>query len=82
MCPTDTTPDPRDMQRMPESQEIPEPTPDAAGHAPREPGKPDIAHRPQLPDRPEIMAADIEDEEADPVVDQGPGIADGPERGR
>jgi hypothetical protein len=34
--------------------------------------------RPALPDHPERMAADIEDEEADPVIDTGPGIADGP----
>ena len=25
------------------------------------------------------MAADIEDEDADPVIDTGPGIADGPD---
>ena len=38
--------------------------------------EPDIAHRPSLPLHPEQMAADIEDEEADPVIDSGPGIAD------
>ena len=38
---------------------------------------PDVAARPALPDHPEQMAADIEDEEADPVIDTGPGIADG-----
>lgn len=38
----------------------------------------DISRRPPLPDRPERMAADIDDEEADPVIDSGPGIADGP----
>ena len=38
---------------------------------------PDIAHRPGLPVHPEQMAADMEDEEEDPVVDSGPGIADG-----
>lgn len=74
MCPTDTTPDPRDMQRVPESQQIPQPGPRAAG---RDAGSPDIAHRPGLPEHPERMAADIEDEEADPVVDEGPGITDG-----
>lgn len=36
------------------------------------------ASRPSLPDHPERMAADLEDEEADPVIDTGPGIADGP----
>lgn len=79
MCPTDTTPDPRDMLRIPESQEIPEVTPDG-GHPPRRTRRPDIAHRPELPEHPELMAADVEDEEADPVVDTGPGIADGPAR--
>jgi hypothetical protein len=73
--PTDTTPDPRDMERLPESQAIPQALPGA----PRvQAGKPDIARRPGLPDHPQIMAADVEDEEADPVVDSGPGIADGP----
>ena len=80
MCPTDTTPDPRDMLRIPESQEIPEPTPDGGHHPHQSTRRPDIARRPQLPDHPEIMAADVEDEEADPVLDSGPGIADGPER--
>ena len=73
MCPTDTTPDPRDMQRIPESQEIPQPRADARAA----PGSPDIKDRPGLPEHPERMAADIEDEEADPVVDEGPGITDG-----
>jgi len=36
-----------------------------------------MTERPALPDHPERMAADIEDEEADPVTDTGPGIADG-----
>lgn len=38
----------------------------------------DIRRRPPLPADPEVTAADIEDEEADPVIDTGPGIADGP----
>jgi hypothetical protein len=69
MCPTDTTPDPRDMERVPLSQQIPQQP--SSGRAS---GPPDIAHRPGLPEHPERMAADIEDEEADPVVDSGPGI--------
>ena len=63
--PTDTTPDPRDMERMPEAQQIPQATREVAG-------KPDIRRRPALPDHPETMAADIEDEDADPVVESGP----------
>ena len=70
--PTDTTPDPRDMERLPESQQIPQ----AKGGTARA-GAADIASRPALPDAPETMAADVEDEEDDPVVDSGPGIADG-----
>jgi hypothetical protein len=72
--PTDTTPDPRDMERVPPSQAIPESVPGA----PRaKAGRPDIAQRPGLPEHPRTMAADVEDEEDDPVVDTGPGIADG-----
>ena len=74
--PTDSTPDPRDMERIPEEQQIPE-----ASKGDRA-GKPDIGARPALPDRPKHMAADVEDEDDDPVVDSGPGITDGPERGR
>ena len=74
MCPTDTTPDPRDMERLPSSQEIPSAPPGAHAAAG---GPPDIARRPGLPEHPDLMAADIEDEDADPVIDSGPGIADG-----
>jgi len=63
--PTDTTPDPRDMERMPEDQQIPQAQRELAG-------QPDIERRPALPERPRPMAADIEDEEADPVVESGP----------
>lgn len=76
--PTDSTPDPRDMERLPESQQIPQ----AKGGTARTEAA-DIARRPGLPEHPERMAADIEDEEDDPVVDGGPGIGDGiaPRRG-
>lgn len=76
--PTDSTPDPRDMERLPESQQIPQ----AKGGTARAEAA-DIARRPGLPEHPERMAADIEDEEDDPVVDGGPGIGDGiaPRRG-
>lgn len=75
--PTDTTPDPRDMERLPESQQIPQARRGERGRD----DPPDIARRPGLPERPAIMAADIEDEEADPVRDDGPGIAESPRAG-
>lgn len=34
------------------------------------------AGRPSLPERPQRLAADVEDEEADPVVESGPGVAE------
>lgn len=69
--------------RMPEPK-FPQPKPDQPSDAP-ESGQPsarggsaDVSHRPELPDHPVTMSADIEDEEADPVIDTGPGIDDGP----
>ncbi len=68
--PTDTTPDPRDMERMPEAQQIPKAEREVAG-------KPDIPHRPDLPD-PSAVTVVVEDEAADPVVESGPlGESDG-----
>lgn len=68
---TDTTPDPRGMERMPESQQIPQGRREVAS-------QPDISDRPSLPERPQTTAADIEDEQADPVVESGPlGRSDG-----
>jgi hypothetical protein len=66
---------------LPDRAKIPEPKPErrADEHEGRDAPRPDgeeISHRPSLPDHPELMDADIEDEEADPVVDSGPGIAD------
>ena len=76
MPPRDPTPLGDEMARtLPESK-FPEPKP-GGGAAPTDDAAPDISHRPALPDHPERMAADVEDEEADPVVDTGPGIADG-----
>jgi hypothetical protein len=69
--PTDTTPDPRDMERMPEAQQIPKAEREVAG-------KPDIARRPPLPDHPGAVTSEVEDESADPVVESGPlGHSDG-----
>jgi hypothetical protein len=59
--------------RFPE-QKIPQAKPGQPSAA----GRSSPSQRPSLPDHPEPMAADIEDEDADPVIDSGPGIADGP----
>lgn len=70
MCPIDPTPHAGEMMQPPADHEIPQGSDGKTGKA-------DVSHRPALPDHPEQMAVDIEDEEADPVVDTGPGIADG-----
>ena len=79
--PQDKTPLGDEMvERLPD-RKFPQPKPagERPGVAPQEAAKAqDIGRRPALPDHPERMAADIEDEEADPVIDTGPGIADGP----
>jgi hypothetical protein len=54
MCPTDTTPDPRDMERMPEEQLIPEGEREVAP----KPRGDDIARRPELPGDAKRMPAD------------------------
>ena len=51
--PDDTTPDPRDMQRVPEEQQIPTAGREVAG-------KPDMTRRPKLPERPHATV-DVED---------------------
>lgn len=70
------------VHRLPE-RKFPQPKPGTDSDKPVGPGAappkggPDIRDRPALPDHPQPMAADVEDEEADPVVDSGPGIGDG-----
>ena len=90
MPPDDPTPLGDAMTHRFPDQKIPEPEPEAerrvrerpsashhdAGNA-ADTAATDIANRPPLPDHPQRMAADIEDEDADPVTDTGPGIADG-----
>lgn len=85
MAPADTTPHGGEIMHEPPERRFPQPQPggerDEPLHAdsgtPAAGDEPDIAHRPSLPKRPQRVAADIEDEEADPVIDSGPGIADG-----
>lgn len=85
MCPTDTTPDPRDMLHTHDEPEFLQPRKAVDANAPRAAGDKDaaadaadtdIARRPALPDHPVITAADIEDEEADPVGSDRPGTAE------
>lgn len=78
--PNDPTPLGDAMTHRFPNQKIPDPKPNAdeAGQdTPEAAHADDISERPALPDHPERTAADIEDEEADPVIDTGPGIADG-----
>ena len=82
MPPLDPTPLGDEMvHRLPE-RKFPQPKPGKESdpvrgdHAASE-REPDIRDRPALPEHPQPMAADVEDEEADPVVDSGPGIDDG-----
>ncbi|AEG94657.1 hypothetical protein [Ramlibacter tataouinensis] len=83
MCPTDTTPDPRDMLRAPDEPEFLQPAPQAqAGRQARDadeaqaPDEAALDERPPLPAQPVLTAVDIEDEEADPVGDDSPGLAE------
>lgn len=66
-------PEPKFPQPKPgrESDELSRPATEAGDAS-------DVSNRPALPDHPVTMAADIEDEDADPVTDSGPGIDDGP----
>lgn len=68
--PTDTTPDPRDMERLPEGQQIPQARDDRTVEAP-----PDIGTRPPLPDKPLITDEDLEGGSGH--ADRGPGVAAG-----
>ena len=83
MPPLDPTPLGDEMvHRLPE-RKFPQPKPDkdnddlVSGGPASSAREADIRDRPALPQHPQPMAADVEDEEADPVVDSGPGIDDG-----
>lgn len=78
--PDDPTPLGDAMTHRFPDQKVPEPESGAQSgeRAAARNAAPDVSQRPALPSHPEQMAADIEDEEADPVIDSGPGIADGP----
>lgn len=68
--PDDTSPHGGEsMHELPDRARIPK---DRPGSLPAT----DIGERPPLPQHPEPMAADVEDEDEDPVVESGPGVAD------
>lgn len=77
MPPKDPTPHGGEaFHELPDRAKIPKPKPDNnAGGTPR-PDEREIRERPPLPEGSAILAADIEDEDADPVKDSGPGIDD------
>ena len=75
MPPRDPSPLGDEMAETLPERKFPESKPD--GPAATDEAAPDISQRPPLPEHPERMAVDVEDEEADPVTDTGPGIADG-----
>jgi hypothetical protein len=85
MCPIDPSPHGGEILHERPERKFPQPAADGEhGDSERElrhrgeaAGEADIAQRPSLPEQPQQMAVDIEDEEADPVIDSGPGIADG-----
>ncbi|HYD76815.1 hypothetical protein [Ramlibacter sp.] len=74
--PADTTPDPRDMERAPAEQRIPQAREKpAAGSLDQS----EVARRPPLPEHPRVMAADVvEDPTAAPedAVKPSPGESD------
>lgn len=77
--PIDPSPHGAEILHQPPQPKYPEPKPGQESDEPvhGQPGaKAGNGGRPALPDRPEQMAVDIEDEEADPVIDSGPGIDD------
>ena len=75
MPPVDPIPSGDEMVRRLPERKFPPSQP--AGPSPADDAATDISQRPSLPEHPEPMAADLEDEDADPVSDSGPGIADG-----
>jgi hypothetical protein len=73
MCPIDPTPEGKEILHENKEKAFP---PDATDHAHLKStlDEEDISHRPPLPTGVPEMAADLEDEDEDPVIDTGPGI--------
>lgn len=82
--PEDTTPHGGEaMHPLPDRAKIPEPKPGQSSDEPvrgqprgADTPAPEVGERPELPEHPEMMAADIEDEDADPVVESSPDVAE------
>jgi hypothetical protein len=75
--PDDTTPHGGEaMHTPPDRARIPQPKPGRESDEPPrgQPTADEPQARPPLPDRTEPMAADVEDEDADPVIESGPGV--------
>jgi hypothetical protein len=81
--PDDTSPHGGEaMHAPPDRASIPQPKPATEGDEPAHarkheddhPSPRDMQDRPKLPEHPEAMAVDVEDEDADPVVESGPGV--------
>jgi hypothetical protein len=79
--PIDSAPERAEVLHQQSEPKLPEPRPGEQSDEPvrGQPGAggPDSVDRPALPGHPVLAAADIEDEDGDPVIDDGPGIADG-----
>lgn len=76
--PIDTSPHGREILHVPREKRFPLLPDDGDQTHPTAPTPAETRQRPPLPTEAQVMAADLEDEDADPVVDSGPGIADGP----
>jgi hypothetical protein len=76
--PDDTSPHGGEaLHPLPDRAQIPQRKPGAGStERPQDTDRPDVARRPDLPARSEPMAADVEDEDDDPVVESGPGVAE------
>lgn len=76
--PADTTPDPRDMERAPAEQRIPQ---GREGRAAGSLDASEVARRPPLPDHPRVMPGDIADDPTAAAqrdaVKPSPGESDG-----
>jgi hypothetical protein len=75
MCPTDTTPDPRDMQRAPDEPEFLQPREHPRADEADKEADAELDISP-LPERAGVTAVDIEDEEADPVGSEQPSLSE------